>query len=314
MPAKNNLFVLFGILLVLAVSGCVGGGGGGTTATGGSVAITSFAADETSAEGNQKVTLTLDVKNQGDSKATSVQVQLLNLDLACDTGICPSTPTQWGLASGQKNDIIADLKVVAPGEEAVAKSKTWRVQAPQLPANMKQSYSATARVSYDYSTATSRQITLVTEDEYKRLKDAGQTLPIHTAVSSTGPVGIDVKVKEPVRIEEVSETFTLVISLSNLAGGTPFVGTNSNDATGWKNVGLKLTLPVGLRMAETGDCANLIAGTTAELVKGQTYTISCEVSADKPTVSVDKTVLVTATYGYFTDATATISVTGKAKY
>lgn len=320
MPAKNNLFVLFGIILVLAVSGCVGGGGGGTTSAGGSVAITGFAADETAVEGNQKVTLTLEVKNQGDSQATSVRAQLLNLDLRCPVAgpNCEATDSQWGLISGQSDTTISQLmKVTASGEEVIGKQYTWRVQAPKLPANMKQTYDATSRVSYAYSTDTTRLIRVVSKEEYDRLKQAGQLPPVHTTVSSNGPIGIEVAAKEPITIEDTKETFNLVITLKNLASGTVYAD-NIASKDDRNKLWVMLVLPPGIRTSGVGEveCQRLVSapkGYLAELIKGS-FTLQCEFETDSPVASIDKEVRLKAQYGYFSDSTVKIAVTGKTKY
>lgn len=315
MPAKNNLFVLFGIILVLAVSGCQSGPA--QASTGGSVAITSFAADETSVEGNQKVSLMLELKNQGDSKATSVRAQLTTLDLACTQASCAATDMQWGLLGGQRDTTISDLKVVSTGEEAVPKTYTWRVQAPMLPANMVQTYDVTARVSYAYSTETSRLIRIVSNDEFDRLKQAGQLPPVHTTVTSNGPIGIDVTVKEPIKIEETVESFMLSITLKNLANGAVY--SDNIEASNDRNkMWVKLTLPPGITLLGAGDieCQRMVSdlkGLLAELTKGS-FTLQCELSTDKPVASIDKEIHLKAQYGYFSESTVKITATGKTKY
>ncbi len=303
MLARNSLVALFGILLVLAASGCTGliGGGGTTTSAGGSVTITSFTADETNIEGNQKIALAMEIRNQGDSTARSVKVQLLDLDLACLQASCAATDTQWGLLNGQRDAVISDLKVVATGDEAVPKTYTWRVQAPMLPTNMKQDYDALARVSYAYSTETSRLIRIVSKDEYDRLKQAGQLPPVHTTVTSNGPIGIDVSVKEPIKIEEAMESFMLSVT--------------SNDRN---KMWVKLFLTPGIGLLGSGDaeCNRLVIdprGLLAELTKG-TFTIQCEFTSDRPIASVDKEIRIQAQYGYFSDSAVKISVTGKTRY
>ncbi|MFH1106181.1 MAG: hypothetical protein V1731_03170 [Candidatus Aenigmatarchaeota archaeon] len=321
MPTRNSLVALFGILLVLAASGCTGLisglGGGTTTSAGGSVTITSFTSDETNIEGNQKIALTMEIKNQGDSTARSVKAQLTTLDLACAQASCAATDTQWGLLNGQRDAVISDLKVVAVGEEAVPRTYTWRVQAPKLPANMVQTYDALARVSYSYSTETSRLIRIVSKDEYDSLKQAGQLPPVHTTVTSNGPIGIDVTVKEPIKIEDAMESFMLSITLKNLAGGTVYA--DNIDASSDRNkMWVKLFLTPGIGLLGSGDaeCNRLVSdakGLLAELNKG-TFTIQCEFSSNRPIASIDKEIRIKAQYGYFSDSTVKITVTGKTRY
>ncbi len=309
---------ILGIVLAVIVSGCTGAGDSGGTSTGGSVAIKSFSADETSLQGNDRTTLSTEIVNTGDSKATSVKIQLLDLDTACATSSCESTDTQWGMSSGKISDTVADLRINTPGEEAIPKQYNWRVQAPKLPANLPQTYQAKARVSFGYSTTALKQIKIVTLSEYQRLKTNGQTLPVTTSQPSNGPLKIDVRVNEPVRIEDASTSFILVIEVTNLAGGTTFLADNPNDVSKWNLANLKLTLPSGLAMVDTsGDCAAVTNSVTIELSKGKMYKMACEVktTANIP-VSVDKTVNVKADYGYFVDLSLAtpITVTGKANY
>ncbi|MBI4177042.1 MAG: hypothetical protein HY516_01615 [Candidatus Aenigmarchaeota archaeon] len=314
---------LLGIILAVIVSGCSDTGGGSSGgSTGGSVAIKSFSADETALQGNDRASLSAEIVNTGDSKATSVKIQLLDLDVVCaqpGTG-CDATETQWGITTGKKSDTISDLRINTPGEEAIPKQYSWRVQAPKLPANLKQSYQATARVSFGYSTTAVKQIKLVTLSEYQRLKTQGQTLPVTTSQPSNGPLKIDVRVSEPVRIEDSSTTFMMVVEATNLANGNTFLGADPNDVTQWNRASLKVTMPTGLAMVDTtGDCASIVsAGSLAvDLSKGKSYKIACEVkTTSNVVVSIDKTVSVKADYGYFADAklSQAMEVTGKASY
>jgi len=313
---------LLGIILDVIVSGFTGDGGGSTGSTGGSVVIKSFSADETVLQGNDRASLSAEIVNTGDSKATSVKIQLLDLDTVCAqpaTG-CDATETQWGITTGKKSDTISDLRINTPGEEAIPRQYNWRVQAPKLPANLKQNYQATARVSFGYSTTAIKQIKLVTLSEYQRLKTQGQTLPVTTSQPSNGPLKIDVRVSEPVRIEDSATTFMMVIEVTNLANGNTFLGNDPNDVTQWNRANLKVTMPSGLAMADTtGDCATIVSASplTIELSKGKTYKIACEVKTTSAVVvSIDKTVSVKADYGYFTDSklSQAMEVTGKASY
>ncbi len=321
---KSNLFFLFGVVLTLVISGCTNTGGGSTTSTGGSVVIQSFSSDETDILGNDKATLTIEVANSGDSKATAIKAQLLDLSIKTPIGCtaafpaCDSTTNEWELVKGETPHTIGDLRVISAGEQAVPKQYTWRVQAPKLPANIKQPYQATARISFGYFSTAVKQIKLVTLDEYQRLKARGETLPVTTAQPSNGPLVIDVKVNEPVKIEGGSTTFILVIDVNNLANGNAFLGENPNDATQWNRANLKLSFPSGLAMGDRGECDSVTgpSGLNIDLAKGKTFRLACEVIATAPAVSIDKAVTVTAAYGYFVDAklATPITVTGKSSY
>ncbi len=330
-------FAVLGIVLAVIVSGCTDSGSSGGTSTGGSVVIKSFSADETSLQGNDRTTLSAEIVNTGDSKATAVKIQLLDLDTACrddsatsgssatSSSACESTNTQWGLSSGKTSATLTDLRTNTPGEEAIAKPYNWRVQAPKLPANLPQTYQAKARVSFGYSTTAIKQVKIVTLSEYQRLKTNGQTLPVTTSQPSNGPLKIDVRVNEPVRIEEGATSFMLVVEVTNLAGGNTFLGDNPNTVSQWNLAKLKLLLPSGLEITETDttsldDCFDLSKGSGGAqimLSKGKTYKIACEVkTTSNIAVSIDKTVSVKADYGYFVDASLAtpITVTGKANY
>ncbi|MFH0889766.1 MAG: hypothetical protein V1836_01310 [Candidatus Aenigmatarchaeota archaeon] len=308
---------ILGIVLAIIVSGCTTTDAS-TGSNGGSVVIKSFVADSTAIRGNDKVSLSAEIVNTGDSKATAVKVQLLELDVKCDVPSCDATNTQWGLQSGKKSDSISDLRINQRGEEAIPKQYSWRVQAPQLPVGIVQNYQATARVSFGYSTTTIKQIQLVTFDEYQRLKDKGETLPVTTAQPSNGPLGVDVRVNEPVKIEGGSETFMLVVAVTNLAGGNTFLDNDPNAVTKWNLAKLTLALPSGLSMVDsTGDCVALTgSGLNIELSKGKDFKIACEVRATSPLAAVSKTVVVRADYGYFVDAklATPIEVTGRENY
>ncbi len=308
---KTSIIPVLGIVLAVIVSGCTdtASSSGGT---GGSVVVKSFVADNTAIRGADKIALSAEIVNTGDSRATDVKVQLLELDTTST-----ASATQWGLISGSKQDNIV-LRINQPGEEAIPKQLNWRVQAPLLPAGVTQSYQATARVSFRYSTTAIKQIQLVTFDEFQRLKDKGETLPVASVQPSNGPLGIDVRVNEPVRIESGSETFMLVIEVTNLAGGNAYFGTDPNAvADNWNFVKLTLALPGGLAMNDRDDCASLSgSGLKAELSKGKQFKIACEVSATAPLAALSKTVSVKAEYGYFVDAklAAPIEVTGRESY
>ncbi len=331
---KSNLFFLFGVVLALVVSGCTSTGGGGTAPTGGSVVIKSFAViGETAIQGNDKVKMVAEFANSGDSKATAVRLQIVGPDLNCDVPPCPSTSSdkglRWGLQSGKRftgPSEINDLKPIVVGEEAVSKTYSWTLQAPQLPANLVLTDPAIiARLSFAYWTEAIKQIRVVTASEYQRLKARGETLAVGTSQPSNGPIILDVAVREPVRIDDDSATadFTLSVTGTNAANGNAFLGEDPNTVEFKDLIKLKLTLPSDMKLTDTSDdCQQLIAGTyQAPLTKGQSETqqkfkISCDVSTPKPAVSVDKIVRIRADYGYFTDArlSTPLTITGKASY
>lgn len=316
-------FAILGIILAVIVSGCTDTTNA-STGTGGSVVIKSFSADETNILGNDKVTLTAEIENTGDSRATAITLQLLELDVKCTgaavTGCGDSTPTQWGIISGDvSKQIKSGLRISTPGEQTVPIQNTWRVQAPKIPANIVQTYDAKTRVSYTYSTSALKQITVITYDEYQRAKAKGETFPVTTTKSSNGPLGIDVKVNEPVKIEGGTTSFILTIIVNNLANGFTFTaGTDANLLANRDWINVNITLPSGLTMLDTGDCTTITrpGGLDAQLTsKGKAFTLSCEVSATAPAVSTARTVIVGTQYGYFTDsAKVSITVTGKTSY
>ncbi len=321
----NKLLLALPVVAILIASGCTLPGGG-TAGLGNGVVITEFTSDFPSVQSGDYVELMLKVQNQGEVKAYNVQAELTGIDISEWGGAFG-----YGFTTGDFGDMLPyDKETNTPGSVL---TKQWRLTAPEQPKGINTPYTAVAKLSYDYKTSAQKLITIVNEDELRRILQNGGSLPGGAITYSAGPLSIEVTTGNyqkttadqfgfdnlfPVQIKITNTGGGYVVppgTGSGLYGGT-FTSGFFGDITNYP-IGVRVTPPSGTSFRSLGfgfgssdDCST---GTvTKEMWKGQEATITCELSVDNPPVyKEDRPMLVEVFYRYQTEAQTPITVYGK---
>lgn len=293
---NSKLLFVLPLLAIILLSGCTSGG----TGVGGTqgVIIDSWEPDFTTVDSYDRVQIALKVKNYGGAVAKDVEATLTGID-----------PNDWGVYNPILD--LGDLQPADPRYNTQGGEKTafLNLEAPELNEGVLQDFHPRVRVAYEYSTSATKTITIVGEEELRRLADSGETLPTSTTVYSSGPITVDVQVGNLIKASQTSSRrteFPMNIVLTNVGGGSiqekeSIPGTALQDI-----VALNLDLPSGLRF--TGDCRNI---DRAEFFRGDTATVSCNVEiTDDRIIAEEKIFRIELGYEYLVDAVTAISVRG----
>lgn len=293
-PAAIRYLLPVILILVLLASGCTSAGGG----TGPGVVILSFEPDFSSVESRDNVRLILRIQNQGGMEAESVEAELTGID-----------PTEWGVFTRTKQ-LGSAGKLISPrpeyGTEGEMDMTTWDLEAPDLAGTLTQTYNPSARVYYRYQTVATKPITLVNEDELRRLIQMGKSLSTKETAYTAGPLAVNIVTGKYIKsTDEWGRTFPITIHIENAGSGAPspkYRGFEKEDYP----VNVRINLPNGL--ATVGGCQTY---QTIDLWKGKTYDFTCDLRiTSAPHIAEERTIEVKLDYDYYVDATTSITVTG----
>ncbi len=300
MPAGNHFKMTLTILPVLAIllaSGCVTGPSGGPTGPG--VVITKFEPDFSYMESGQRLILDLEVQNQGGEEATDVVAVLTGID-----------PDEWDLSSSKAEVDLHDLSPGNPEYNTLGETDTaqWELTAPELPQTIEQVYNPRVRVYYHYITTATKPITLVNENELRRLSQSGQSLPTQTGQQSAGPLSIDIITGNQIRVPENRDpSFPITVVLENTGSG--IIAPKDSEPNEDYVVRLTIKLPDGLDLES--DCSGFGSGEDIVLSGGRQRSITCEVDfRHLPDIAEQRTITVLAEYDYYIDRTTSVTVKG----
>lgn len=296
MKAKNTLIrysLPILLILILLVSGCTSTGGG----TGPGVVILSFEPDFASVESNDDVKLYLRVQNQGGMEAENVEAELTGID-----------PTEWGVFVKTKYLGAGTLEPPRPqyGTEGETDTATWELQAPRLAGTLSQTYNPAVRVYYKYQTIATKPITLVSEDELRRLIQMGKSLPTKETTYTAGPLSVNIVTGKYIKsTEQWGKTFPITIHIANAGPGAPGSKLKTFEREDYP-VDVRINLPNSLGTA--GDCQTY---QRIDLWKGQYYDLTCDLRITRaPSIAEERTIEVKLEYDYYVDATTSVTVTG----
>lgn len=297
---KNQkvLLLILPLFAVVAISGCTGTGTTGPT-FGNGLTVLNWEPTSSSLESGDNLQLRLRIQNQGELTAQDVNAVI--------TGIVPD---EWGITMSQASfgDMAPPNRVQQTAGEI--KQEMFDATAPNLPKGTSQQYTANVRVFYTYRTTASKLVTVVNDEELKRLQDQGKTLSSQDTVSSAGPLKVTINTGKFLKTKDTgisfSRTFPITIDIQNTGGGV--VSTQGNPDNDYK-VRFAVEIPSRLDI----DCANSgsFLSNVITLWKGQTATITCNVRINTPPVSSeDDNIKAVLDYDYYTDSSTTIAVTG----
>ncbi len=301
-PGAKPLMFLLILSAVLIVSGCVTDGG---ISYGKGVAITDFNSDFSSVQSGDDVTLRVRVQNQGEMDAENVKAQIIGIDL-----------DEWGTGYGWSDEKDLGTLIAADpttGTEGQTKQSEWYLEAPDYPKNIKFTHTPEVRVIYDYKTTAFKPITLVDEDELRRIRDAGRTIPGGATESSAGPLSVQIKTGNFIKTQDYDDPFPLNIIITNDLTGSVIEGSGyygGRISEDYKSpVKVTITLPPGMNLESSEGCST--SGEWVNLFKGRDHMLTCEISIDDPPeYKVEKFIQVELEYTYSVDASTTIEVIG----
>jgi hypothetical protein len=317
-----NKGVLLAILSVVLVAGCVQGEipflQTTTTVLGGTgMVMTDFTPDQTEVYGGQTNRIMMTVSNKGGHSVPDVDslVYLTGsaLELAGDDTL------YWTQTDGETliKKFGKEMKPYDPVRDIPADEKTfsWTLAAPDITAGQQTDYLFIGRVYYDYETRVTGNIWVYSEAEADAARAAGRTLNKATWSATAGPVAVNARVtQDPVVLYAGEDSFTLVIKVSNAGGGVLYESGFLDYSTSDPDA-LALTTNELNRVTVDGSVGGVaLPGTctgTHELVGGKDLTLTCDVTITPPATFQGFPITITADYGYFTERTATVSVSGR---
>jgi hypothetical protein len=308
---KMKPLFLLSIVAILLIAGCTNvpdlGLNTNSIASGQGLEMTSFTAQPATVYSGSNVRLTMEVQNLGGTEVTN------------DQGIIFLTGTNSGSWGGltQFTSFGTTMKTedIVRSVPANILRKSWSLTAPtSIGAGQIETDTIIARVYSNYQTKVNGNIWVYSEAEADAARTAGRTLYANTFTTTKGPVGLSVSVTPSPVVLYGENTFTLNIKISNLAsgtiynGGATYAGTGSNvniPSTNLNKVDLRVTSSSGL--SPSFDCNG-----EQELVEGKDTTVICTVTVPSSFSNFQSYNLnVVASYGYFTERTATITVQGR---
>ncbi len=193
------------ILLVLA-AGCAQQQG-----TPSGLVITTFQPDskEIDASGVDTIELSLEVQNNGDSKAQNVLVELYNYGgfLGVTSATMGDIPTATGNPppAGMKPDNVGDY--------------VFALTVPKRSLGLTENVEFGVRVTYDYTSKGLASIYVVPRSEWKVKQQLGAKGVQQQVQRTTGPIAVSISAKEPVVVEKNQNAFTLRVELDNIGTG-----------------------------------------------------------------------------------------------
>jgi len=317
-----NKAILLAVLSTIFVAGCVQGQipflQTTTTVMGGTgMVMTDFSPDETEVYGGQTDRIMMTVSNKGGYSVpdTNSLVYLTGsaLDLAGNNAIYwTQSGTEYQIKKFGK-----EMKPYDPVRDIPADEKmiTWSLVAPNLVAGQQADYLFIGRVYYDYQTRVSGNVWVYSETEADAARSAGTTMNKATWSATSGPVAINARVtQDPVILYEGEDSLTLVVKVSNVGGGVLYkngfidYSTGSPDALAISSDELN-RVNVALNFAGE-ELSNACTG-DFELVGGKDLTLTCDLYIAPPATFKSYPIAITASYGYYTERTATVSVSGR---
>jgi hypothetical protein len=271
----------------------------------------------------EEVKFSAKVKNTGSVKAENGFAELLGLDYSWKSAgsslsnlgeLFPEE--EYCRYTNKKITLLPeDPQAGITGGETVC---TWRYIAPDVLPGLSINAKPRVRFYYSYKTSTIKTVTLLSRDELIALQHQGKSLPSEAYSQTNSPISIGIETASPIRTYGSSVEFPIVITITNIGGGTPCYensgnckkpdGTSENEK--WNKIDLKITLPNGLAPAQ-GSC-KFSGNTITEqvvFVGADPQTLSCKIVGEVSQVGIDqKNIEATASYGYFIDKSSEVVV------
>lgn len=289
-----------------------------TTVLGGTgMVMTDFSADQSAVFGAQSDRIIMTVSNKGGHSVPDAD----SLVYLTGSALSPSgdNTIYWTITGSDTliKKFAKEMKPADPIRDTPANEKTisWSLTAPNISRGEQTSYLFIGRVYYDYQTKVTGNIWVYSESEADASKTAGRTLNKATWSATSGPVAINARVtQDPVILYGTDNKFTLVIKVSNVGGGVLYLkGAISYGTTNPDNLNLTTSqinrVTVGGNVGGNTLPAECIG--TQELIGGHDLTLTCDVTITPPATFQGFPITITADYGYFTERTSSVTVSGR---
>jgi len=316
----TSKFLLFGLLGVVFASACAGvpglapSGGPSYSGTAG-VKINFVKFDAQSVFEGETVTLSTEIENVG-SKTVNASTLYWLYGQRVDSS-CPSDkPTAWCRSSGNLNGSLTNFTFAPPvvkGQRGDTFSTDITMKAPNQPEGQSFDYTFFIRVCYPYSTTASFSLTRYSREEFRSGGIQKQTEQQKRL--SAGPIQIDMPSNQPLPISAAG-TLRLFFTISDVGGGFALAQStcaNQPDppAIDRNKISVKVFVDGQEVTGSAGDCTSRGASIKLTDKKGQ---LSC--TANVGAVEVAKTfqIVAEATYVYYIDGQAKITIKDEALF
>ncbi|MBN2043229.1 MAG: hypothetical protein JW754_05505 [Candidatus Aenigmarchaeota archaeon] len=311
------VLVFLTVVSIILVSGCTYLGSynyNSNTPEGAGVIIESFQPDFAEVYSGEPVKFTMKVRNSGTFSAENGFAEMLGLDqtwkavnqeLVLNDELLPNE-AECRYPMHAISLLPPDQSAGIQGSDKIC---TWTYIAPSMRSGLFSHYSPRVRFFYDYKSYAIKTVTIVPSDELKVLQTQGKTLPSETTEKSNSPVSIDITTATPVRSFGYDMIFPIIIKIKNMGDGTICYDsqkckTSLEGGPKWNTFQFKIILP---------DDMTLYGNSCEETMdlyvpRGAEQTITCQIQASQPARLTQKTISVSADYGYFVDKVTDIRV------
>lgn len=325
-----NKAILLVTLAIVAVAGCTQPGQfqlpfiftSPTSFSGGNgLTITEFTVDNTELYANRSAKITMTVSNKGGAKVALNEAVVVLQGSAIKSDFTGGELywTDRSSTTSVFQTLGKDMNPYDPVKDVPADEKTvnWYLTSPAgISAGTTRNDVFMGRIYYDYSTTVTGNIWVYTDAESEAAKASNRPLNQNSFTSTSGPISLVVTAKPTnVVVSTDDNTFSLQIKVNDVGGGTTYLpGSITYSATTpdlaldsdteLNRIEIVITAPSG--WSGLDDCQ----GDSVELVKGS-VTLNCDVTVPVPSTVDSSQIKVVATYGYWTEKTASVKVSGK---
>lgn len=329
MNLDNNKVALAFLSIVVIASGCSHTAGTGDDAgSTASVAIQNFSAFPQNPYNNRDVNLRLSVKNNGDTDAEDVAAKLYNVPFKSDFESTGQNQKTWEINDGNKWRHFEKLDAADPDNDIPARQRTfrWRITAPDISDSLDTPYTFKTRLYYKYNTTGTSRITLMTQDRFQEV--GGGSRP--SVDNSAGPIKMEIRTRTPIVFyNNQNRDSEMCIVVRNQGSGTPIHpdaysstnkeytvtdGTNSEEGQGNKNqVQISVPSQAGMNFVADGEGSG---NTQTVRLIGNRGVACYEIDAASGSITeeVEVPIQVEAEYGYYKDASQTVTVRGSSRF
>lgn len=310
MQLSSSKAALVLLALIVTVSGCADNSGESVSIsqTEG-VSVEKFDATPTDLFEGQLLTLELQLKNKGGTDAKNVVAKLYNVPFEGSRSWSIQSPS-----SNQQQISFDSLRAANPETDAPATSipRTWTIKAPDLDQGVTIPYDFQTRIYYQYETSGTTDIQVMSDQRYR---ETGATRSKPTIDNSGGPVQLEVKTRTPIVFfsgTEGEQSSQVCVIVKNEGEGRPFL------QNAYKNDKYAVTDDkldkVKLQIESSGSRASFESTSqTVSMVSGRG--IKCfTMNVDRvSSQQIQQTIPVTFTakYGYYNDASTSVTVNGR---
>jgi len=316
-----NKSILLTTLVVLLVAGCTGtniqlpfqqitttaGGGNG-------LVITDFSPDSSTVSSGSTDRISFTITNAGgavvpDSNSL-IYLTGSDISLTDTTGVYWHSNTDTSQFKHFGKDMNpANANTGVPADE---KMIYWNLIAPTVTKSQPDRNDIfIGRVYYDYQTTVTGTIWAYTQAEADTARASSKTLSKSTFSSTAGPVALVTRISpDPV---VGTDTFTLTITVNNVGGGSLYKAGSVTYTSGSEDISLTTDEVNVATITVSGPGITVGPGCNGDvtLPKGTTVA-SCELTlTSPPTTFQGYPITITADYGYYTERTTSVIVTGK---